>query len=58
MKPTPPEIPASAQTVGALSPRPTRVRGIIFALACGMSFVLYLHRYSWGFIKPFVNMTN
>lgn len=31
---------------------PTRVRLLILALACGISFVLYLHRYTWGFVKP------
>lgn len=30
---------------------PTRVRWMIFALACGTSFVLYLHRYTWGIVK-------
>jgi sugar phosphate permease len=32
--------------------RPTRVRWVIFALACAASWLLYLHRYSWGVIKP------
>jgi len=27
------------------------VRWLIFALASGTSFILYLHRYTWGFIK-------
>jgi ACS family glucarate transporter-like MFS transporter len=31
---------------------PTRVRGLIFVLACAVSWLLYLHRYSWGVIKP------
>ncbi|MBW3538686.1 MAG: MFS transporter [Planctomycetes bacterium] len=31
--------------------RPTRVRWLIFALVCATSFILYLHRYTWGFIK-------
>lgn len=30
---------------------PTNVRWLIFALSCGASFLLYLHRYTWGFIK-------
>ncbi len=54
MNPTPPELPASAPTDGTSTERPSRVRAIIFMLACGTSFVLYLHRYTWGFIKPFV----
>ena len=33
------------------SGRPTSVRWLIFALACGTSFFLYLHRYTWGFVK-------
>lgn len=32
--------------------RPTRVRWLIFVLACASSWLLYLHRYSWGLIKP------
>jgi MFS transporter, ACS family, glucarate transporter len=36
-----------------LSPKvfPTRVRWLIFTLACAASWLLYLHRYSWGVIK-------
>jgi sugar phosphate permease len=32
--------------------RPTRVRWIVFALACVTSWLLYLHRYAWNFITP------
>ena len=32
--------------------RPTRVRWLIFSLACGTSWFLYLHRYTWNFIRP------
>jgi sugar phosphate permease len=31
--------------------RPTQVRWLIFGLACAASWLLYLHRYSWGVIK-------
>src|SRR5262249_14946449 len=31
---------------------PTRVRWVIFLLACAVSWLLYLHRYVWGVIKP------
>ena len=31
--------------------RPTRVRRLVLGLACGLSFLLYLHRYAWGFVK-------
>jgi ACS family glucarate transporter-like MFS transporter len=31
--------------------RPTNVRRLVLVLACMLSFVLYLHRYSWGFVK-------
>jgi sugar phosphate permease len=34
--------------------RPTQVRWLIFVLACATSWLLYLHRYSWGVIKPFL----
>jgi len=34
-----------------ITPQPTNVRRLVFALACGISFLLYLHRYTWGFIK-------
>ncbi len=33
--------------------RPTRVRWLIFGLACAASWLLYLHRYAWGNVKPF-----
>ncbi len=32
--------------------RPSRIRWQIFALACGASFVLYLHRYTWNIFGP------
>jgi MFS transporter, ACS family, glucarate transporter len=32
--------------------RPTRFRAVIFVLACGTSWFLYLHRYIFGLIKP------
>lgn len=32
--------------------RPTNVRWGVFALACGMSFLLYLHRYTWNIVGP------
>ncbi len=32
--------------------RPTHVRWLVFGLACGMSWLLYLHRYSWNIIGP------
>jgi sugar phosphate permease len=32
--------------------RPTRVRWLIFALACAVSWLTYLHRYSWGVVRP------
>jgi ACS family glucarate transporter-like MFS transporter len=34
------------------SQRPTNVRWLVFALACGTSWFLYLHRYTWNFIRP------
>lgn len=32
--------------------RPTGVRWLIFTLACTTSWMLYVHRYAWGVIKP------
>ena len=43
--PSPPEAPAA---------RPTRIRWLVFVLGCLTSWLLYLHRYSWGVIKPTV----
>lgn len=37
---------------GIPAERPTRVRWLIFILACGTSWFLYLHRYTWNFIRP------
>lgn len=43
---------ASAPTDdSAASARVTGVRWLVFMLACATSFLLYLHRYSWGVIK-------
>jgi MFS transporter, ACS family, glucarate transporter len=33
-------------------PRLSRLQWRIFALACGTSFLLYLHRYSWNIVGP------
>ena len=41
----PPPQPISAA-------RPTGIRWLVLALACVTSWLLYLHRYSWGVIKP------
>src|SRR4051812_9319077 len=30
---------------------PTAVRYLVLGLACGISFILYVQRYAWGFIK-------
>lgn len=32
--------------------RPTNVRWLIFILACGTSWFMYLHRYTWNFVGP------
>src|SRR4030095_14078841 len=32
--------------------RPTNIRWVIFGLACGTSWLLYLHRYVFALIKP------
>ncbi|OAI46367.1 hypothetical protein AYO44_02050 [Planctomycetaceae bacterium SCGC AG-212-F19] len=36
--------------------QPTRVRWLIFALACAVSWLLYLHRYAWSVIKTDVGV--
>ena len=52
MNAAPDSQPPVAAPTGNSSQRPTRVRWVIFALACATSFVLYLHRYTWGLVKP------
>src|SRR3954454_2997740 len=32
--------------------RPTNIRWRVFGLACGVSFLLYLHRYTWNLVGP------
>lgn len=32
--------------------KPTNVRWVVFGLACGTSWILYLHRYTFALIKP------
>ncbi len=41
----------SSTTESAMA-EPTNVRWAVFALACGTSFLLYLHRYSWNIVGP------
>ena len=36
------------------TPRPTRVRWLVFAMAGLTSYINYVHRYSWGVIRPFL----
>jgi sugar phosphate permease len=52
----PNEVPDPADAAGgvetAAHERPTNVRWIMFALACLTSWFLYLHRYTWNFIRP------
>ena len=50
-------MPADTQTPEAglvvkTSQPATNVRWLIFALACGTSWLLYVHRYTFNFIKP------
>jgi ACS family D-galactonate transporter-like MFS transporter len=35
-----------------LSAKPSRIRWLVLAMACGASFCLYLHRFTWTFIVP------
>ena len=45
------DMPVSAASLDSLQERPSKIRWLIFALTCCISFVLYLHRYSWGMVK-------
>lgn len=45
-------MPSDPALESAAAERPTRVRWIMFVLTCAVSWLLYLHRYSWGVIKP------
>src|SRR5437867_3849678 len=47
---TPYQSPPKTKTGGGQE-APTRVRWLIFGLACGTSWFLYLHRYTFNFIK-------
>lgn len=39
-------------TVSLPQDRPTRIRYAVFGLACGTSWLLYLHRYTFALLKP------
>jgi hypothetical protein len=43
---------SAAELQPIIGERPTRVRWLVFALASGTSWMLYLHRYSWNLIRP------
>ena len=45
------DMPVSTASLDSLQERPSKIRWLIFALTCCISFVLYLHRYSWGMVK-------
>jgi len=36
---------------------PTNVRWLMFGLACGTSWFLYVHRYAWQFVGPLIQET-
>lgn len=36
---------------GLAAQKPSGVRWLVLGLACSISFLLYLHRYTWGFVK-------
>ena len=40
--------------MASIGERPTRVRYMVFVLGFGTSWLLYLHRYSFALIKPFL----
>ena len=43
-----------ATTNDAPAEAPTRIRWLMFVLACGTSWFLYLHRYSWNIVEPII----
>src|SRR5436305_1295273 len=45
-------MPAGQPDPSSSGVRPTRVRWLVFVLIGSASWLLYLHRYSWGVIKP------
>ena len=49
-------IPATS--MGQPLQSPTRVRWLVFGLACASSWMLYLHRYTWNFIGPELERTH
>jgi MFS transporter, ACS family, glucarate transporter len=42
---------ASSGRKQQLRQQPTNVRSLVLLLSCAVSFLLYLHRYVWGFVK-------
>ncbi|MEX1229054.1 MAG: MFS transporter [Planctomycetaceae bacterium] len=44
----------ATESTAALSDRPTKVRWIVFTLACGTSWMLYFHRYAFSLVKTFL----
>lgn len=50
--PVPLSAPAAIPPAAAATEAPTGVRWWMFGLACATSFLLYMHRYTWGVIKP------
>ena len=45
------DVDFSGASLTSSAERPTKIRWLVFALTCSISFVLYLHRYSWGMVK-------
>ena len=46
------ELPPADFDMPPTGQRPSKVRWLVFAMACGTSWLLYLHRYTWNFIAP------
>lgn len=47
-----PSVEAPAPAPAPHAERPSNIRWLIFTLACGTSWFLYLHRYTWNFVAP------
>ncbi len=52
MRDEPPRTADAWSPIAGHLQTPTRVRWVVFALACSASWMLYLHRYTFALIKP------
>ena len=48
----PDHTPRSPEVSPPQAAKPTGIRWLIFNLSCSTSFLLYLHRYTWMYVRP------